>query len=110
MCTAPSPARERPAPRKGRKWHEYSSPAPQTAWGLLAGQLLASQHHEVVAHARSESRAAETLRAFPQASAIVVGDLAMIEGMQAVARSASATGRIDAVIHNAAVGSSSGAL
>lgn len=74
--------------------------------GLLAGQLLASQHHEVVAHARSESRAADTVRDFPKAPAVVIGDLSTLAGMREVARSANATGRFDAVIHNAAVGSS----
>ena len=74
--------------------------------GLLVGQLLASQHHEVVAHARSESRAADTVRDFPKAPAVVIGDLSTLAGMREVARSANATGRFDAVIHNAAVGSS----
>ena len=50
--------------------------------GLLAGQLLASQHHEVVAHARNESRAADTVRRLPEAPDVVVGDLSTLAGMR----------------------------
>jgi len=76
--------------------------------GLMAGQLLAKERHEVVAHARNESRAAVTKRLLPQASAVVIGDLSTLAGMREVAEMANATGRFDAVIHNAAVGSSEG--
>ena len=73
--------------------------------GLMAGQLLAGQQHEVVAHARSESRAADTRRSLPEASEVVVGDLSTLAGVHQVAQAANATGRFDAVIHNAALGS-----
>ncbi|MGA3214655.1 MAG: SDR family NAD(P)-dependent oxidoreductase [Acidimicrobiales bacterium] len=74
--------------------------------GLMAAQLLARQDHEVVLHARNESRAAEALRSVPEAGGVVIGDLATMEAMVEVAEAANATGRFDAVIHNAAVGSS----
>ncbi|MGO9335267.1 MAG: SDR family NAD(P)-dependent oxidoreductase [Acidimicrobiales bacterium] len=74
--------------------------------GLMAAQLLARQHHEVVLHARNERRALDARMALPEASAVVVGDIATIAGMRQVAEAANATGRFDAVIHNAAVGSS----
>jgi NAD(P)-dependent dehydrogenase (short-subunit alcohol dehydrogenase family) len=73
--------------------------------GLMAARLLASWQHEVVAHARNESRAAETRKALPEASEVVVGDLSTMAGMREVAAQAGAAGPFDAVIHNAAVGS-----
>jgi NAD(P)-dependent dehydrogenase (short-subunit alcohol dehydrogenase family) len=76
--------------------------------GLMAGQLLSREGHEVVAHVRNESRAAVTKSALPQASAVVVGDLSTLAGMREVAKVANTTGRFDAVIHNAAVGSAEG--
>ena len=73
--------------------------------GLAAAQLLANEHHEVVAHARNKRRAADTRKALPGAAAIVVGDLSSIAGMRQLAEAANTTGPFDAVIHNAAVGS-----
>ena len=72
--------------------------------GLMAGKLLAEQGHEVALHARNPSRAADAKRALPEAKAVVVGDLETIAGAKDVARQANEVGRIDAVIHNAAVG------
>jgi len=74
--------------------------------GLGAAQLLAHQHHDVVLHARNQARAADALRALPEVAGVVVGDLTSIAGMRQVADAANAMGRFDAVIHNAAVGSS----
>jgi NAD(P)-dependent dehydrogenase (short-subunit alcohol dehydrogenase family) len=70
--------------------------------GLMAGQLLIDQGHEVVLHARGDARARDTAAAAPGAAQVVVGDLGSIAGTRAVAEQA--TGRFDAVIHNAAVG------
>jgi NAD(P)-dependent dehydrogenase (short-subunit alcohol dehydrogenase family) len=78
--------------------------------GLWAARLLLSWNHEVVAHARNETRAAETKEALPGAAAVVVGNLSTMAGMRAVAKAANATGRFDAVIHNAAVGSEPGRI
>jgi len=72
--------------------------------GLMAGQLLAEQGHEVVLHARNGTRADDARRALPQAEAVVVGDLETIAGARDVAVQVNALGRFDAVIHNAAVG------
>ncbi|MGD1012275.1 MAG: SDR family NAD(P)-dependent oxidoreductase [Acidimicrobiales bacterium] len=74
--------------------------------GLMAAQLLADEQHEVVLHARNEGRAAQALAAVPAAAGVVVGDLITITGMRDVAEQAGAVGAFDAVIHNAAVGSS----
>lgn len=75
-----------------------------TGLGLMAGQLLAEQGHQLVLHARNAERAEETRRALPSAEAVVEGDLETIAGARDVARQVNALGRFDAVIHNAAVG------
>jgi len=72
--------------------------------GLMAAQLLASERHEVVLHARNQSRAADALRSLPEAAGVVVGDLVTMAGTAKVAEAANAIGPFDAVIHNAAVG------
>jgi NAD(P)-dependent dehydrogenase (short-subunit alcohol dehydrogenase family) len=72
--------------------------------GLMAGELLARQGHAVTLHARNDQRADDARRALPSAEAIVTGDLATIAGMRQVAAAADATGRFDAVIHNAGIG------
>jgi NAD(P)-dependent dehydrogenase (short-subunit alcohol dehydrogenase family) len=72
--------------------------------GLMAGRLLARDGHEVVLHARNESRAADTRAALPEAADVVVGDLTDIKGMRQVAEQANAAGPYEAVIHNAGVG------
>jgi NAD(P)-dependent dehydrogenase (short-subunit alcohol dehydrogenase family) len=74
-----------------------------TGLGLMAGELLAGQGHEVVLHARSDARAKDTRKALPDAE-VVVGDLSSIAAMKSVAEQANKLGRFDAVIHNAAVG------
>jgi NAD(P)-dependent dehydrogenase (short-subunit alcohol dehydrogenase family) len=75
-----------------------------TGLGLTAGELLISQGHQVVLHARNAARADDAKRALPQAEAIVAGDLETIAGARDVAAQVNALGRFDAVIHNAAVG------
>jgi NAD(P)-dependent dehydrogenase (short-subunit alcohol dehydrogenase family) len=72
--------------------------------GLMAGTILAKQGHEVVLHARNDSRADDARRALPAASNVVVGDVSTLAGMSAVAEGANATGAFDAVIHNVAIG------
>jgi NAD(P)-dependent dehydrogenase (short-subunit alcohol dehydrogenase family) len=72
--------------------------------GLMAAELLLGQGHSVTLHARSEQRAAEVAGRVPDAERVLVGDLASIEEMRSVAEQANATGRFDAVIHNAGVG------
>jgi NAD(P)-dependent dehydrogenase (short-subunit alcohol dehydrogenase family) len=72
--------------------------------GLMAGQLLVGEGHEVVLHARNPSRADDARAALPDTSDVIVGDLSTLAGMNAVAIAANAVGRFDAVIHNAGVG------
>jgi NAD(P)-dependent dehydrogenase (short-subunit alcohol dehydrogenase family) len=72
--------------------------------GLMAGEILARQGHAVILHARNDRRADDARRALPSAEAIVTGDLTTIAGMRQVAAAADATGRFDAVIHNAGIG------
>jgi NAD(P)-dependent dehydrogenase (short-subunit alcohol dehydrogenase family) len=75
-----------------------------TGLGLMAGELLASQNHQVVLHARNAERAEDARRALPKAEAVLVGDVETIAGAKDVASQANALGRFDAVIRNAAVG------
>jgi NAD(P)-dependent dehydrogenase (short-subunit alcohol dehydrogenase family) len=75
-----------------------------TGLGLMAGELLINQGHQVVLHARNAARADDTRRALPGAEAIVEGDLDTIAGAKEVAARVNEFGRFDAVIHNAAVG------
>jgi len=75
-----------------------------TGLGLMAGELLINQGHQVVLHARNAARAADAKRALPSAEAIVEGELDTIAGAKAVAARVNDLGRFDAVIHNAAVG------
>jgi NAD(P)-dependent dehydrogenase (short-subunit alcohol dehydrogenase family) len=72
--------------------------------GLMAGELLARDGHEVTLHARNEARAGDARTALPGAAHVVVGDLAALKGMRQVAEQANKLGRYDAVIHNAGVG------
>jgi NAD(P)-dependent dehydrogenase (short-subunit alcohol dehydrogenase family) len=72
--------------------------------GLMAAQLLISQGHEVMLHARNQARAADARAAAPGAAGVLAGDLSSIDQMRSVARQANDSGRFDAVIHNAGVG------
>lgn len=72
--------------------------------GLMAGQLLIEQGHEVVLHARHQARADETRKKVPEAQAVLVGDLSSIAQTRALAEAANKSGHFDAVIHNAGVG------
>ena len=75
-----------------------------TGLGLMAGELLVQQGHQVVLHARNAARAEDARLALPRAEAVVEGDLDTIAGAKAVAQRVNELGRFDAVIHNAAVG------
>jgi NAD(P)-dependent dehydrogenase (short-subunit alcohol dehydrogenase family) len=72
--------------------------------GLMAGELLARQGHAVTLHARNDRRAGDARAALPEAEGVVVGDLTAIAGIRSVAEQANASGRFDAVIHNAGIG------
>jgi NAD(P)-dependent dehydrogenase (short-subunit alcohol dehydrogenase family) len=75
-----------------------------TGLGLMVGEVLINQGHEVVLHARNAARAHDARRTLPKAEAIVEGDLDTIAGAKQVAARVNELGRFDAVIHNAAVG------
>lgn len=75
-----------------------------TGLGLMAGQLLIAQGHQVVLHGRNRARADEAMADAPGAEAVVVGDLSDVADMRAVADQVNRLGRFDAVIHNAGVG------
>lgn len=65
--------------------------------GLMAGQLLIEEGHDVVLHVRTEDRD-------PGISDIVVGDVTTMAEVRSVAEQATALGPFDAVVHNVAVG------
>ncbi len=70
----------------------------------MAARLLVAQSHAVVLHARHAARAREAMAAVPGAEAVLTGDLASLTEMKRLAADANASGRFDAVIHNAGVG------
>jgi NAD(P)-dependent dehydrogenase (short-subunit alcohol dehydrogenase family) len=70
--------------------------------GLMAARLLVAQGHAVTLHARSAQRAAEVDAA--GAERVLVGDLSSIGETRDLAAQANASGRFDAVIHNAGIG------
>ncbi|MEI9987991.1 MAG: SDR family NAD(P)-dependent oxidoreductase [Aliidongia sp.] len=75
-----------------------------TGLGLMAGELLASQGHSIVLHARNANRAEDARRALPEVESVVIGNVETIAGAKDVAAQVNALGQFDAVIHNAAVG------
>jgi NAD(P)-dependent dehydrogenase (short-subunit alcohol dehydrogenase family) len=72
--------------------------------GLMAGQLLVAEGHEVTLHARDHERAVNAREAFSGSAHVIVGDVASIAGMTSVAEQANERGRYDAIIHNVGVG------
>lgn len=84
----------------GRVFITGSSTGP----GLMAGQLLVEQGHDVVLHARSEARAREARTVRGRDVSVVIGDVSTIAAMRSVAAQANRLGPFDAVIHNVAVG------
>jgi NAD(P)-dependent dehydrogenase (short-subunit alcohol dehydrogenase family) len=75
-----------------------------TGLGLMAGQLLIEQGHQVVLHGRNRTRADQAMADAPGAQGAVVGDLSQISDTKSVAEQVNQLGRFDAVIHNAGVG------
>lgn len=76
--------------------------------GQMAAEVLIHQGHQVVLHARNEKRAQDALGGVPGAEEVLIGDLARIGEVKRLAADANATGRFDAVIHNAGVYRASG--
>lgn len=72
--------------------------------GKMAAQLLMVDGHQVVLHARNNSRAKEAMTAMPNAENIVIGDLSSIKETIDVAGQINKMGSFDAIIQNAAIG------
>jgi len=72
--------------------------------GRMAAQLLITQGHNVVLHARNQERARDAARSIPEAEATLVGDLSSIAQTCEIAKQVNLLGKFDAVIHNAGVG------
>jgi NAD(P)-dependent dehydrogenase (short-subunit alcohol dehydrogenase family) len=71
--------------------------------GRAAAEALMRDGHRLVLHARSPERAAALADLEAQAAGIVIGDLASAAETRSIADQVNAIGRMDAVIHNAAI-------
>jgi NAD(P)-dependent dehydrogenase (short-subunit alcohol dehydrogenase family) len=71
--------------------------------GRAAAETLLGDGHEVVVHARSAERLAAVSDLLNRGASAVVGDLADVNQVRAVADQVNRLGRLDAVIHNAGV-------
>jgi NAD(P)-dependent dehydrogenase (short-subunit alcohol dehydrogenase family) len=71
--------------------------------GKSAAKELINQGHEVVLHARNAQRAQEVLDSVKGAENVVTADLSNIDETKALAAKVNATGKFDAVLHNAGV-------
>ena len=71
--------------------------------GQLAANLLVTEGHEVVLHARNAERGKEAMQKIPSAKQVLIADLADPVETKQLAEEANKTGRFDAVIHNAGV-------
>jgi NAD(P)-dependent dehydrogenase (short-subunit alcohol dehydrogenase family) len=72
--------------------------------GQMAAQRLVDAGHDVILHARNRQRAQQAVAAVPKARSVLVGDLASIAEIHAIAEQAHTAAPFDAVIHNAGVG------
>jgi NAD(P)-dependent dehydrogenase (short-subunit alcohol dehydrogenase family) len=71
--------------------------------GQMSAALLIEQGHQVVLHARNQKRAGQAMDKVPGAERVLIADLSSIKETKNLAAEANATGRFDAVIHNAGV-------
>ncbi len=78
--------------------------------GRLAAATLLDAGHDVVVHVRNRQRLDAVRDLLDRGAEAVVGDLADQEQTRSVAEQADALGRMDAVIHNAAVNSGAAVL
>ena len=69
--------------------------------GELAAQALFAQGHQVVLHARNETRGEEAIGKVPDAEAVLTADLASFDETKELASKVNALGNFDAIIHNA---------
>ena len=72
--------------------------------GAETARQLIDLGHEVVIHARDDSRADAARLDFPDAVGVAVGDLGSLESTKTLAAAANDLGPYDVVIHNAGVG------
>ena len=71
--------------------------------GRAAAKTLLSGQHEVIVHARRAERLAAVNDLIDRGASAVVGDLADLDQVRAVADQVNQLGRVDAVIHNAGI-------
>lgn len=71
--------------------------------GELAAKALIVQGHQVVLHARNEKRGQEALDKVPGAESVLTADLGSKDETKQLAAKVNASGKFDAVIHNAGV-------
>ncbi|MEM1506185.1 SDR family NAD(P)-dependent oxidoreductase [Domibacillus sp. 8LH] len=71
--------------------------------GQLAAMYLIERGHQVVVHARSESRAEDVRRDLPNALGVVIGDFSDLEQTRQLADQINEFGTFDVIIHNAGV-------
>jgi NAD(P)-dependent dehydrogenase (short-subunit alcohol dehydrogenase family) len=74
--------------------------------GRETARQLLTDGHQVVAHARNESRAKDLRAGLPGLHDVLIGDLASLKDTRRLAEAAATAGRFDAVVHNAGVGGS----
>jgi NAD(P)-dependent dehydrogenase (short-subunit alcohol dehydrogenase family) len=76
--------------------------------GRAAAQALIDEGHEVALHARSRERASAVHDLAPRSAGVVIGDLSSDLETRSVADQVNAIGRMDAIIHNAGISSTTG--
>jgi len=76
--------------------------------GYAAAKALIGEGHEVALHARSRERASAVEDLASQSAGVVVGDLSSAIDTRRVADQVNALGRMDAIIHNAGISSTTG--
>jgi len=71
--------------------------------GLAAARTLMAEGHQVVLHARSQTRASTLADLAARCAGIVVGDLSSAVETRSIAEQVEKIGRMDTVIHNAGI-------
>ncbi len=71
--------------------------------GLLTAQQLINEGHQVVMHARNDTRAQDTKKEAPGAEAVLIADLSNMEETKQLAIDVNKLSTFDAIIHNAGV-------
>ncbi len=72
--------------------------------GAETVRQLLTMGHEVIAHARSITRAEQIKTTTPGVSGVAIGDLAVMDSTRELARQANEQGPYDAIVHNAGLG------